>query len=217
MTLDSTLNANGLSSLHVHSKEDYINQGLQGDLYNDIITKSIEKYGRIYIIDSYRTPIERKISSFFQNLHMHVPDTTNTTVDRLIDLFNKYYLKDLEEYHSCNGTFDHYGIPYWTSFDFKEGYNIHEVDNKVFIKLRFADIDRWGSYLSEIFGKPIEMVVDNMSEQKAYAELYKEFKAKYKVPCIYLLTVSRDKDFNVYTTPAEKLQYLKNWVKNSCR
>ena len=31
----------------------------------DMIDSSCEKFDKIYIIDSYRTPIERKISSFF--------------------------------------------------------------------------------------------------------------------------------------------------------
>ena len=49
----------------------------------------------IYIIDSYRTPIERKISSFFQNV---LSDSTQN----IIDNFNKDYLFYIEEYHSIN-------------------------------------------------------------------------------------------------------------------
>lgn len=217
MTLHSTFLADGLSSVHAHSEGDYRFQGLKGHLYNDVIPKSIERYGSVYIIDSYRSPIERKISCFFQNIDQFAPDYRRMTIDSLINIFNEVFLTNLENNQSVNEAFDHYGIPRWTSFDFKKGYNIREVDNKVFIKLRFADIDRWGEYLSEIFGRPITMVADNIGENKEYADIYKAFKSQYKLPCSYLLTVTRDTDFNIYTTHKEKLEYIRKWVKNSCR
>lgn len=72
---------------------------------------SLETYGKILIIDSFRTPIERKISSFFQNLDEHLSLSESKSfgnrknVHELIDIFNDHYLINLENYQSMNEIF----------------------------------------------------------------------------------------------------------------
>ena len=98
------------------------------------------KREKVYLIDSYRLPIERKISSFFQNINKRVPHWKQCSINDLINIFNEKFLYKLEEYNSLKEGFDYYNIQYFDTFDFNKKYVYREHDNKVFIKLRFADI-----------------------------------------------------------------------------
>jgi hypothetical protein len=78
-TLYNTFINNGFSSIHVHSNYYYYYYYYyytfctlnNDDSIFDVIDDSC-KSKEIYLFDSYRNPIERKISSFFQNLSIHV-------------------------------------------------------------------------------------------------------------------------------------------------
>jgi len=170
----------------------------------------------IYIIDCYRTPIERKMSSFFQGIHKFIPDYKNKTVEELIEFFNTKFFYQEEEYHPINEALTHFDIPLWTTFDFKNGYNKLEQDNKIFVKILFRDIDKWDSILSEILGQPITLHSDNISDEKEYATLYKEFKALYKVPKNYLENqLLKNNEFKIYNTKEEQKEYIENWTARS--
>ena len=70
-TLLHTFLSHNMDTIHMHSFES-LDKNIYSSLsnINDFIT--IQKQNIIYIIDSYRTPIERHISAFFQNIHTHV-------------------------------------------------------------------------------------------------------------------------------------------------
>ena len=68
-SLNQTFNRNGYKSIKVHSKA-YFEALYKYDGLIDTINIS-SKSKVVYIIDCYRTPIERNISSFFENLHSH--------------------------------------------------------------------------------------------------------------------------------------------------
>ncbi len=55
----------------------------------DYIKSSCEMYKDIYFIDSYRMPLERSISSFFQVIEKIEPNYLNKSIEYLIDLYNK--------------------------------------------------------------------------------------------------------------------------------
>ena len=65
-TLAYTFHQNGYKTTHLHSSKHLGNFKSNIDVNHtfDIINAS-KQQGPIYIIDSYRTPIERKISCFF--------------------------------------------------------------------------------------------------------------------------------------------------------
>ena len=69
-TLKTTFLKNGYKSIKTHSIDDFKKQY---DGLIELINNS-SKYKKVYLIDVYRTPIERKISSFFQNIKNHIPD-----------------------------------------------------------------------------------------------------------------------------------------------
>ncbi len=213
-TLFTTFTKNNYNCLKIHSYLDYIEQFNCNKLYESIDTSSDNKI--LYIIDSYRTPIERKISSFFENIIIHVPNYKSLSIEQLIDVFNEKFLYKLEEYHSINEVFRKYDIPLFDTFDFNKHYNITYKGTKIFIKLLYKDIDNWGTILSKIFKKKIIMRNDNISDTKDYFTMYTEFKKKYKIPKKYIdYLMTKDREFTIYNTTDEQEKYIKKWSAKS--
>ena len=213
-TLASTFHQNGYKTTHLHSSKHLGNFKSTIDVNHtfDIINASKQK-GPIYIIDSYRTPIERKISSFFNNIStLHLPNYKKCKLRDIIYFFNNKKLKVLEEYHSINEIMEYYNVPLFEEFDFKHGYNIVKKDNINFIKLRFNDINKWDKILSEIFKRNISIVSDNISDNKEYSKIYTAFKKYYFIPREYFNTnLPNDINFKIYNTEEEQQEYYKKW------
>jgi len=207
-TLNYTFNKNGYKSLHCHSSSYYIRRRNEAKINQNIfnvIENSMLNNERVYIIDSYRTPIERKISSFFQNYN-----DSNKEISYIIELLDKN-IYSLEKYVSINELFDYFKIPYFKSFDFEKKYNITYYKNITFIKLRFEDINEWGAILSSIFGKNITIYNDNISEYKHYSKIYKIIKDTYKIPDIMIDAIKNDNEFKIYNKPDSQIKYLEYW------
>jgi len=217
-TITLTLLTNGYNVTHLHS---FTIKGLiHSEINTNAVPKTIEnsckKYEEVFIIDSYRTPIERKISSFFQNIELDIPNYNYLTVEELIIIFNNKYFFLLENYHPINEVLEYYNIPLFDKFDFKKGYNIFKNDNKIFIKLLFKNINKWEEQLSEIFQKKIIIQNENLTINKNINNLYEEFKKKYKVPKNYLLNeLINDSEFKIYNSEKEQKEYIELWMKKS--
>lgn len=220
-TLNTTFNNNGYESTHVHgikvnaidiNDKNYIN--LQDNDILNIINNNKELH-KIYIIDSYRLPIERKISSFFQNITIHVPNYLDVTIDVLNIIFNQK-VSNIEEYHPLEKIMTLMNLPLFNSFDFNKSYNIIEHDNITFIKIRFSDIDNWDKILSEIFNKEIMIHPNNLTDNKPIAKLYNEFKQQYKIPQNYLSShLANNIMFKIYNTEEEQQKYIEYWTQRS--
>lgn len=214
-TLTETFVKNGFIALHMHDFAcDGFNQVNQIPYKEIKVTDIIEnnrKKWKMYIIDSYRTPIERNISAFFQQIEQILPNYEERSIDNLIEYFNKNFFM-IENYHPINKIMDHFSVNTFKEFDFKRGYNIIEKDNIVYIKLRFSDINNWNKYLTEIFNKPITLYNHNLTSNKQINSLYIQFKEKYYVPKDYLETeLKNDREFNIYMSKEEKTKYIEYW------
>lgn len=213
-TLEKTFINNGFNTIRLHNNSEFKkNYNSNINIYKIIKNNSIDK--KIYIIDSYRTPIERKISSFFENISKHVPDYNLIDIKSLINIFNNKYLKNIEEYHSINEVMSHFNVPLFNEFNFEKKYNILEKDNIIFIKLRFKNIDEWSNILSKIFNRDIILHNHNLSINKEIFNLYNKFKEEYKVPISYLFNIDKDREFKIFTSKNEKIEYLKYWINKS--
>lgn len=220
-TLAETCYKNGYKTTHLHSLtcKGMFNSNI--DLSNkmnifNIIDESSKYYDNIYVIDSYRTPIERKISSFFQNISIHLPNYNELKVEELIEFFNTNLLYNLEEYHSINNIMTHYNIKKFDSFDFSNKYNVIKKDNIIFIKILFSDIKNWNIILSQIFGKKIILQEANLTKNKEIKNLYNDFKEKYKVPIKYINNkLVNDEEFKIYNTKEQQEKYITKWINKS--
>jgi hypothetical protein len=211
-TLNNTFNKNGYKSLHLHGNKNYMCDCIESNNNNnifDVIEQSMLNNENIYIIDSYRNPIEQKISSFFQNYTEY-----NKQIDYIIKQIDKCIFS-IDNYVSINEVFDHFNIPYFTSFDFEKKYNILYYKNITFIKLIFEDINEWGNILSTIFNKPITIYNDNMSENKLYNNEYKIIKNEYKIPQYMINEIKNNAEFKIYNSFESQQKYLNYWTNKS--
>ncbi len=217
-TLHTTFKNNGFKSYKVHDNSyfKYLCDRFKKDTDKtifDVIDFNIKQNDKtIYIIDSYRTPIERKMSAFFQNISKYIINYNEKTIEDYISVFNETILYKSEEYQSIDEVMRHYGLPTFANFDFKNKYNIVKKDNIIFIKIRFNDINEWSDILSTIFEKKIVMYNDNLTSNKQINKLYSEFKEKYNLPEKYIYEyLLNDEAFKIYNTSEEQNKYMNYW------
>jgi len=215
-TLATTFARNNFSVTHLHSlttKGMFFSE-IDANNTIEVLEKSCEKYENVYIIDVYRTPIERKISSFFQNISSHLSCYDKLCISEIISFFNDRLLSEIENYHPIDEILNQYNIPLFNNFDFEKKYNIVKKDNKIFIKLLFKDIDEWSNILSTIFNKNIVIHNNNLTKYKPIYNLYKQFNENYRVPQGYINDyIINDNAFKIYNTKEEQIKYINVWSK----
>lgn len=218
-TLTETFNKNNFNAVHLHGFNCLgFNNPHDVDLTNifDILESSCKTYEKVFVIDSYRNPIERKVSSFFQNISIYLPNYKNISIEEIINFFNDELLNTIENYHSINDILNHYKIPLFKTFDFEKGYNLCKQNKLIFIKILFKDIKNWNNILSKIFKKKIIIYPKNLTKDKENNKLYVEFKEKYRIPKKYIENVlSKDTEFQIYNTKQQQDKYIKKWLSKS--
>ena len=186
--------------------------GINNVKINDIINFLANTGKNVYVIDVYRTPVERKMSEFFEKLSSyHFNNTeeniTHYSIKRIFDRFNKLFP------HLENGDhyIDKYNIIQPIPFDFGKKYTIQAVNNVRYIKLRLCDSQLWGNILSTILQTEVILISDYKTETKGIGELYKKFKNEYKLPVNYYENIKKCKYFNLYYNEEERNNYLNTW------
>jgi hypothetical protein len=199
-TLEKTLSQH-FKCLHTHGNFYFQKQVTQNTNYTlyDAITKSMDYFDQVYIIDSYRHPIERAISSCFQTK----PKTT-------LETFN-YNLLIGENYSCLEETLYEFGIKFTNKFDFKKKYFLTKYKNVNIIKIRFSDINEWGTILSDIFNMPITMRPDNLSQNKSYYDNYLNVLQNIKIPKHYFRCLINSREFKTFNTLDETNKYINKW------
>lgn len=173
--------------------------------YNKMIGKNI------YVIDVYRTPIERKMSEYFEKLSCYhfnnsEENLNNYNINLIIKRFNSIF--------PFIGIGDHYYEKYNIkpdNFDFDKNYIFQNVEGINYIKLRLNDSNNWGNILSSILKTDIIIIPDYETNNKKIGNLYDNFKANYKLPLNYYELIKNDKYFNIYMNEKERNSYLNKW------
>lgn len=199
-TLEKTLSKH-YNCLHTHGNfyfQKHVVKNNDINLY-DCIKESMKYYDNVYVIDSYRTPLERAFSSSFQN-------NKKTTVEN----FN-YNLLIGENYSCIDETLYAFNLDFPTSFDFEKKYLHIKYENLNIIKLRLTDINEWGNILSEIFNREILIESENMSRDKGYYKNYTHFIENITIPRKYFDSLISSKDFRMYNLPEEQEAYINKW------
>lgn len=196
--------------VHIHDETMLrVLTGIVNITINDII-KHLSSIGKhVYVIDIYRTPIERKMSEFFDKisvLHFNntIDNINNYSIDKITNRFNKLFphLAAGDHYH------EKYNITTIEQFNFIKKYTLQIINGVTYIKLRLSDSSQWASILSEVLHQDIVIITDYASDN----ELYKRFKLAYKIPCNLLEMVKHCKYFQFYNTLNEQQQYINKWV-----
>jgi len=219
--------------LRVHNTEHFVDEyapflkkvvgALEPD---DILEFLLQFYGSIIVMDVYRDPLERKISSLFQNftvnlgrVSMTIPQWNAMSFAEQMRLFETRIMPILERRHGLDSYYpDFFQAP----FDFSRGYQemVHpnlELRHRVkFVKLRFADIKNWPATIGKIFGwtdsHQLEMQAANQSCDKKYAAVYDCWREHFRISSIAVLWDQiLDPVFAKYHTPSELADYFDKW------
>lgn len=179
---------------------------------NSIFNINTQQPRKVYIIDIYRTPVERKLSEFFQEISIsHFYNTEENIKKYSFDKINKRF-NDIFPYL---GDTDYYGEKYNIDkpeeFDFEKKYIMYEKNGVIYIKLRLIDSKYWGEILSNLLNTEITIVNENNTDNKLIGDLYKEFKKLYKLPYNFFNMLENCKHLKYYYNHTERFEYLNYW------
>lgn len=184
---------------------------------NEII-EYIAKLGKnIFVIDVYRTPIERKMSEYFEKISPYhfnnsEENISKYSIHRISKRFNNLFPHLALEDHY----FDKYNIENPSPFDYNKKYTIQTINGINYIKLRLQDSYCWDSILSEILQSKIVIINDYQTNDKGVGYLYRKFKEEYKLPNNYYESLKEDKYFLFYCSEEERNKYLEYWANKLC-
>jgi hypothetical protein len=169
---------------------------------------------KVYVIDIYRTPVEHKMSSFFENIDtFHFNTSTENlktySVDRIMKRFNYLFP------HLVTGDYyrETYHIPteQYTEFDFENKYLLTQDKGVTYVKLRLKDSHLWRDIFKKILQMDIYIVSDYETDNKNIKEVYKKFKTNYKIPKNFIDSIKNSPQFLFYNDINERNEYLKTW------
>jgi hypothetical protein len=214
-----------LSAAHKFTVNHIHNEIMLKVLYNitNITVLEIIKYNkflgkRVYVFDIFRSPIEQKMSSYFENIdtfHFNSPnDVINTTYDvsRVIKRFNKLFPHlPTNDHYKTN-----YGMNIPTSFNFEKKYLLQEVDGVKYIKLRLKDSSEWSKILSEILETEILIANDYETDKKPIKDMYSKFKNAYRIPMNLYKMIESCECLKYYYSVEERQMYLDTWRSKIC-
>ena len=223
-TLVSSIRISGsdkFTVIHIHNESTLkVVLGIEDVTINEIIKYNSYLGRNVYVIDVYRTPIERKMSVFFEEIsHFHFnnleEDVNNYDVNKVIKRFNDIFpflaLKD--------NYMDEYNIPIAKSFDFEKKYICQKIDNVTYIKLRLKDSNEWGNILTKLLEKEIVIIDDYKTNNKKISDLYCRFKIEYKLPSNFFDDIKTCRLLNYYYSEEERTEYINTWsekLTNEC-
>jgi len=199
--------------IHIHDEEMLQVLGnIKNITINDIISYNQSIGKEVYVIDVYRSPIERKISTFFEKIDSYhfnnvCSEINKYNMDRVINRFNKIF--------PYIGTGDHfldtYNIPIPETFDHNSKYLLVEHDGIRYIKLRLRDSGIWDKILSKLLSVNIRIITDYETVNKPIKECYLKFKEDYKIPSNFLEELAKCKHLNYYYSKEEVKEYIDQW------
>ena len=210
------LNAAGkFDVMHLH------NEIMLKALYNihDVTILEIIYYNKflgknVYVIDIYRSPIEQKMSCFFENIDtFHFNTSTEILktyeLERISKRFNQVFphITTNDHYRSK------YNITVPDKFDMKNKYLLVQNDGINYIKIRLHDSSEWQTILKKIFGFDIYIVNDYETTQKPIGELFLKFKQTYTIPINLFQMIENDPGLHYYYSVEEREKYLQEWSK----
>jgi len=204
--------------IHIHDEEMLnVLTHIKDITINELIFYNKHIGKNVYVIDVYRSPIERKISAYFEKIgsyHFNDKDENinNYNINKIIYRFNKIF-----PYIALGDHFiDKYNIPIPEKFDTVKKCLLLDVHGIKYIKLRLKDSKIWGYILGQIFKINMVMVKDYESTNKPIKDIYNQFKMEYKIPINLLNEIMHCKYFNYYYSEEERKEYYDEWIKKSC-
>lgn len=203
-----------INAIHIHDEDMlYVLTKIKGITINEIILYYSYIGKEVYVIDVYRSPIERKISAYFEKVgsyhfNAHDEEVNLYNVDKVIKRFNKIFPYIAVGDHFID-KYEINNIP--TQFDFVNKFLLIEQNGVKYIKLRLKDSSIWGDILTKIFNHRICIVKDYESTNKPIKDIYTRFKSAYRIPNNLLEDAMKCKYLNYYYSKDELEEYNNTW------
>ena len=183
---------------------------------NEIIQNNKQLGKKIYEIDIFRTPLEHKMSSLFENIdtfHFNttVDDLKTYDIKKIITRFNNLFPHLAPSDHFK----DKYDIVVPEKFDFEKKYILVEKNDIRYIKLRLKDSNHWRDILRSILHTDIFLVNDYETDSKSVKDVYLNFKDNYKIPNNLLENIKNSVSLSYYLNDEERNEYIQNWQNKS--
>jgi hypothetical protein len=206
-----------VDTIHIHDEEMlHVLGDINGITINELILFNKYLGKDVYVINIYRSPIERKISSFFEKIGSYHFNTTEQNVnkynvEKVMNRFNNIF-----PYIETSDHFiDKYSITIPEQFDYEKKYMLVKENDITYLTLRLKDSHQWGRILTNIFGFNIRIVKDYESTNKPIKDIYNLFKKKYKIPINFLDELLNCKYLNYYYSSDEVKEYYNEWNSKS--
>jgi hypothetical protein len=205
--------------LHVHNEIMLkVLYDIQGVTVNEMIEYNKFLGKTVYVIDIYRSPVEQKMSAFFETIssfHFNSPIENLKTykIDKLIRRFNCVFP------HIANNDYyrEKYELGEILPFDFNQKYILQRKGEISYIKLRLKDSSEWGRILSGLLNIEIQVVKDYETENKPIKDVYNAFKSQYRLPFNLLETIKNNESLKNYYSEEERTQYINGWENQTCQ
>jgi hypothetical protein len=187
--------------------------------------KAEQPRGRWKVITIIRDPIARNISSFFQDIELRHPSwgfskrlrqqSTSELVDDLVELFMSSHdhsepLRWCErELGGVLGT-DVYATPFPTNL----GWERYDSDVAQVVLVRLENLGvAWPECVSRLFDRALPALpAANLASEKSYAELYRSFKQRLKLPLSYIEDMYGSPFAQHFYTAAERDRFALRWT-----
>ena len=206
-----------LNIIHIHDEEMLkVLANINNITINEIILFNKYLGKDVYVINVYRSPIERKISVFFEKIASYHFNNYDNQVNKykLTKVINRF--NNIFPYIGLGDHFiDKYNINIPSNFDYNNKYSVVNENNIKYITLRLKDSNEWGKILTNIFGFRIEIIKDYESTNKPIKELYSLFKKEYKIPINFLDNATNNKYIQYYFSENEIKEYYSEWIGKS--
>lgn len=208
---------NKFTVIHLHNE---LMLNVLGNIQNITINNIIEynkSLGKnVYVIDIYRSPIEQKMSLFFEEIASIHFNTLDEHINKMpstniIKRFNNIFphIETSDHFKNVYNIEFNYSYP----FDFNKKYILKEVNGIKYIKLRLKDsLIEWSKILKDILNTNITIVKDYETEHKVIKDAYIIFKREYKIPINLFELIENDESLKYYYSELERNEYINMWT-----
>ena len=208
--------ANKFTVIHLHN-ETMLN--VLGNIKDITINKIIEynkSLGKnVVVIDIYRSPIEQKISLYFEEIATIHFNTTEEHINKMRVTNSIHRFNNIFPYIETGDHFKNVyniGFDYTIPFDLNKKYILKEVNGIKYIKLRLKDsLVDWSRILKDILNIDIKIIKDYETENKAIKDAYIIFKQQYLIPNNLFELIKNDYALKYYYSEQERNEYINMW------
>lgn len=227
-TIVDSLYQYGFESWHIHYLSKKFNKWIEKrepitflEAVDQVAGNRMEK---IKVISLVRNPIERNVSSFFQNIENFHPELVRGYRDGSVSIE-----KIIEVFFHRHGIEDHdQPLTWWnrelkgmlnvdifrSKFPKEKGYCIYQTDK---VDLLLIKLEKLNECAEEAFKKflgieQFKIKESNKGDNKTYSDIYQDFKNKIKFPSHYVIKYLESRETRYFYTD-EEIESMKRRIK----